>query len=152
MSFREPGSDSSTTDFWVPTQTYGWAAVSHPFLHCSPASSLVSLPLLCSSQSFVILLCVEGDFLQDVAKAVVTCWFPRSPALPSVWLLAHCSVQENSATRPLRVCANLGWLWWVSIVLHGNYVNDCVCMWLLWSSSAVNLRYECVHTSWTKGL
>lgn len=47
------------------------------------------------------------SFLRDVAQPVVTCWFPRSPALPPESLLAHCSGQENRATRPLRVRANL---------------------------------------------
>lgn len=123
MSFRKSRSDSSITDFWVPTQTYSQAAVSHPFLHCSPVSSLVSFPLLCCSQS---LLCcsLEGAFFRTWPRLRWHAGFPRSPALPPELLLAHRSEQEGCATRPWRVCANLGWLCWISIVLHGIHVKD----------------------------
>lgn len=50
MTFREPGSDSSMTGRWVPTQSQ-IQPVSHPLLHCCSVSSLVSFPLLCCSQS-----------------------------------------------------------------------------------------------------
>lgn len=108
MSFRKPGSDSSTRDWCVPTQTYSQTVVSQPFLHCSPVSSLVSFPLDCSVQSLAMLFSGRS-FLQDMAAATVTCCrFPRSPALPPELLLAHCSGQEDGTTEPQRVRANLG--------------------------------------------
>lgn len=51
----------------------------------------------------------------------VTRRFPRSLALPPQLLLAHRSGQEDGATRPLGVRANLGRLCWVSVVFNGIY-------------------------------
>lgn len=74
--------------------------------------------------------------------------FPRSPALPPELLLAHRSEQENGATRPPRVCANLGRLCWVSVVLNGNYVKDHVpvsSLKLITSKSELCVRHECTY-------
>lgn len=114
------------------------AAVSHPFLYCSPASSLVSFPPALQLTEFCHTALCGRRFLQDVAEAVVTCRFPRTPALPPALLLAHSFVQENCATRPLRACAKMGRLCWVSIVLHGNYVNDAP----MTSLKLISSKYE----------
>lgn len=70
------------------------AVVSHPLLHCSPASSLVALPLLCCSQSLSRCV-VEGAFLGTWPGLRWYAGFPQSPALPADLLLAHCSEREE---------------------------------------------------------
>ena len=125
MSFRKPGSDSSTTDFWVPTQTYSRASgvTSISSLFSSFLSGFFPPPLLLAE---FVMLFSGRSFLSRLRWLA---GFPRSPALPPELLLAHYFEQEDGATRPLRACANLNRLCWIFYCLKWELRERlCVCM------------------------
>lgn len=92
-----------------------------------------------------VMLFSGRSFHRDVAEAVVTRRFPRSPALPPGLLLAHRSGQEDSAIRPVWVCANLGRVSAGSPLSYMGITWKTMCSCLLWSSSTLHLNYVGVH-------
>lgn len=142
MSCRKPGSDSSTTDFWVPTQTYQSSSgvTSTSSLFSSFLSGFFPPPLLLAE---FVTLYSGRSFLQDVAKAAVTLRVPTiscpssrvtacSPLRTGRWCNkateSVCQFRPGSAGFPLSL---MGFTW------------KTMCLCLLWSSSPVNLSYVC---------
>ena len=122
MSFREPGSDSSTTESRVPTQTCSRAAVSHLFLHCSPASPLVSSPPpLVQHAEFVVMFSGRSFFFGTWSGAAVT-HAGSHDLLP--FLQSYCLLTALGRKTVPRECGLIQCrLCWGSIVLNGNYVK-----------------------------